>query len=434
MRARLRVIPAAVALATGFAAPALAQDAQTPPQPIAATPAPSSDEAVGPAQLRDFSLQGTVTRRAETPPQPEPRAPVAREQAPTPAQPSTAAPVGATERAARVATHPTTVTPTPAQIASTPTGLPTPEQTLKFSPATITPEPPITGTTPLVSGSPDVGGGFITYWPWLLALLAAIGAAVWYFRRQRSGYAFAGADADASAFDLAPPPPAPPPPRAQPRAQAPQPAPTPPAPRVPLQNEPLTGLVTTRLRAAPEVEPEVKPAPALPGIVSTRLRPWLDIEFAPLTASFDEQSGVINFDVTLFNSGSAPARDVLLEARLFNAGDDQDEVIAKFFDNPAVYGERIEAVEPLKRMAFRTSATVPREQMRIFEAGGRKVWVPLIGFNACYRWGGGEGQTSASYLLGRNSNGGKMAPFRVDMGMRTFNGLDAREHHVRVRR
>ena len=207
------------------------------------------------------------------------------------------------------------------------------------------------------------------------------------------------------------------------------------APDAPLDDlEPLTGLVTTRLRAAPEVRAEVQPAPALPGIVSTRLRPWLDIEFAPLTASFDEQSGVINFDVTLFNSGSAPARDILLEARLFNAGDDQDEVIAKFFDNPAVYGERIEAVDPLKRMSFRTSATVPRDQMRIFEAGGRKVWVPLIGFNACYRWGGGEGQTSASYLLGRNSNGGKMAPFRVDMGTRTFNGLDAREHHVRVRR
>jgi hypothetical protein len=182
------------------------------------------------------------------------------------------------------------------------------------------------------------------------------------------------------------------------------------------------------------VKPEIKPALPLPGIVSTRLRPWLDIEFAPLTATFDDQNGVIQFDVTLFNSGSAPARDILLEARLFNAGDDQDQVIAKYFENPAVYGERIEVVEPLKRMAFRTSAKVPREQMRIFEAGGRKVWVPLIGFNGLYRWSGGEGQTSASYLLGRTASGGKMAPFRVDLGARTFNGLDAREHHVRVRR
>ena len=338
-----------------------------------------------------------------------------------------------------MATHPEpTVTPTPAQVASTPTGLPTPEQTLKFSPAKIMPEPPeITGTMPLASGTQDIGGGLISYWPWMLALLAALGAAGWYFRRQRSGHAYAGADA--SAFDVGPAPPVPSPPRAQPpRQQAPQPTPSPPAPRVPLREEPLTGLVTTRLQVAPEakpdVQPDVMPAQVVPGIVSTRLRPWLDIEFAPLTASFDDQNGVIQFDVTLFNSGSAPARDILLEARLFNAGDDQDEVIAKFFDNPAVFGERIEAVEPLRRVAFRTSAKVPREQMRIFEAGGRKVWVPLIGFNACYRWGNGEGQTSASYLLGRNSSGGKMAPFRVDLGARAFNGLDAREHHVRVRR
>ena len=72
--------------------------------------------------------------------------------------------------------------------------------------------------------------------------------------------------------------------------------------------------------------------------------------------------------------------------------------------------------------------------MRIFEAGGRKVWVPLIGFNAIYRWSGGDGQTSASYLLGRNTRGEKMAPFWVDQGGRTFSGLGGREHHLRVRR
>jgi len=284
----------------------------------------------------------------------------------------------------------------------------------------------------LDSQIPSVDGGLVSHWPWLLALLAAIGAAAWYFRRQRSGYAFAGAGADASAFDLSP---SPAPPRAQPRPTAPQPG-SPPAPRAPAPMEPpLKGaVVSTRLRVAPEVKPESKPAIPSPGIVSARLRPWLDIEFQPLAASFSDKQGVIQFDVTLFNSGSAPAREILLEARLFNAGGDQDEVIAKFFANPTVVGDRLDVIQPLQRMAFRTSATVPREQMRIYEAGGRKVWVPLIGFNASYRWSGGEGQTSASYLLGRDTNGEKMAPFRVDMGARTFNDLGAHEHDVRLRR
>ena len=98
------------------------------------------------------------------------------------------------------------------------------------------------------------------------------------------------------------------------------------------------------------------------------------------------------------------------------------------FDKPAGEGERIPAIAPLQRMNFQTKVSVPREQMRIFEAGGRKVFVPLIGFNAYYRWGSGEGQTSVSFLLGRDTAGEKMSPFRVDIGPRTFRGLGAREH------
>ena len=445
MRPRLRVIPAAVALATGFAAPALAQETQaanTAPA-IAIAPPPPSSGGVGPAQLRDFSLQGTVTRRADTPAQPEnrPQPQPSREAASSGPAQARAAPVspaeGPSRTAMREAPSPNSASTRVASGSTPSSGLPTPDQTLSFSPATMAPEP-VAGSEPAPLESPvaNVGGNFISYWPWLLALLAVLGAAAWYFRRQRSGYAFAGAGADAAAFELSPPPPAPAQPRAQPRPTAPQSVPPPATLRSPSPQEPpIKGaVVSTRLRVAPEVKPEPKPAIPSPGIVSARLRPWLDIEFVPLSASFDDKQGVIQFDVTLFNSGSAPARDILLEARLFNAGADQDEVIAKFFANPTVDGERLDAIQPLRRMAFRTSAKVPREQMRIYEAGGRKVWVPLIGFNASYRWSGGDGQTSASYLLGRDTNGEKMAPFRVDVGVRTFNDLGAHEHDVRMRR
>ena len=440
MKARLRVISAAVALATGFAAPSLAQDSQPAGSAptIAISPPPPSGEAVGPAQLRDFSLQGTVTRRADTPAQPETRsqpqptqpAPVASSSAQT-----AAAPTSTPERSGRPVLRESSSTSSAAARIASPTtgqaGLPTPGETLSFSPATMAPEP-VAGSesAPLDDPITSVDRGFISYWPWLIALLATLGAAIWYFRRQRSDYAFAGGD---PAFDLSPAPPAPVPPRAQPRSSELRP---PPAPRAPLPQEPLLQgtVVSTRLRVAAEVKPEAKPAVPSPGIVSARLRPWLDIEFKPLAASFDDKQGVIQFDVTLFNSGSAPARDILLEARLFNAGADQEEVIGKFFQNPTVDGDRLDLIQPLKRMSFRTSATVPREQMRIYEASGRKVWVPLIGFNASYRWSSGDGQTSASYLLGRTTNGEKMAPFRVDLGVRTFKDLGAHEHEVRLRR
>ena len=54
------------------------------------------------------------------------------------------------------------------------------------------------------------------------------------------------------------------------------------------------------------------------------------------------------------------------------------------------------------------------------------VFVPLIGFNALYRWATGEGQTSASFILGRKTGGEKLAPFRLDMIDREFRALDKR--------
>jgi len=383
MRARLRVIPAAVALAAGFASPVLAQDsgAATSAPPIIVAPPPSTQDAVGPAQLKDFSLQGTVTRRADSQAQSQPRAQSSRDvqagSTPTgsAAAPSVERPNRAVERA--------TPTPTPApalpRADSAPTrstGLPAPDQTLTFSPATLAPEAATPSEpTPLDSFATDMAGGFISHWPWVLALLAAIGAAAWYFRRQRSsGYAYAGAGGDVSRFERPPPRPAPTP-RAQPRSPESRPVPAPaPAPLRAPEERALSGaVVSTRLRVAPEAKPEIAPAPPSLGIISTRLRPWLDIEFVPLEAVFNDQHGVIQFDVTLFNSGSAPAREIRLEARLFNAGADQDEAIERYFANPTVNDDHIDVIQPLKRMTFRTSATVPREQMRIFEAGGRKV-------------------------------------------------------------
>lgn len=449
MRGQLRVISAAVAFAAGIAAaPALAQDAAATAAPPATAPADSGN-AVGPAQLRDFSLSGTVTKRADTPaPSQTPaQPPVAAATRPAPAEPpAIASETPSVPVRANPAPRPAPSAPAAAQTASTaanafdfPPPTPAQEPSAGYAAAQV-PQGAASPAADTAAAAAAEGGGFIAYWPWLLALLAAAGAAAWYFRRPRTGFAFAGADGNAQ-FDLSPPAPRPAPPRAEvpppaPRPAPPRPAPQPaPAPRAP---EPaLTGVVSTRLRAAPELEaPPPPPPPASPGagVVSTRLRPWLDIDFAPIGATIDDKEARIEFEIVVFNSGSAPAREVLIEALLFNAGPDQDQAIGAFFAKTGGSGEAVTVIPPLQRMAFRSAVSVSRAQMRIFEAAGRQVFVPLIGFNAFYRWSGGEGQTSASYLIGRGTNGEKMAPFHIDRGPRTFKGLGAREHAVRVRR
>ena len=410
MKQALRMSSAAVALAVFLAAPAHAQDqaVDAASEPVPSLGAPASEDAVGPAQLRDFSINGTVTRRADAP---APAQPAPAQAATTPTTPTLTASRSSAPAASATAESRQAGAQQRSAEASAASGgfampAPTPSsgQPPSFAPATF-PQP----TSAVSSPVEDTGSDSFPLWPWIAALLAAIGAGAWYFRRQRSGYAFAGAGGDASAFDLSP---APAPPRA-----APIPKPQP-APRAPV----------------PDAAPAPKPATAAVGIVSTRLRPWLEIEFSPEAAIVDDEKGAIQFEVTLFNSGSAPAREVHVEGALFNASPDQDQVLGQFFAQPGGQGGDRITVPPLQRMSFRSVVSLPREQLRLFEVEGRTLFVPLVGFNAVYSFSNGQGQTSTSFIVGRNSNGEKMAPFRIDQGAKTFRGLGAREHTLRVRK
>ena len=72
--------------------------------------------------------------------------------------------------------------------------------------------------------------------------------------------------------------------------------------------------------------------------------------------------------------GRAPARAVLAEASLFNAGATQDQELGRFFANPVGAGERIDAIPPLKRMTLtQPGRRAARGRSRNIELGGRKV-------------------------------------------------------------
>jgi hypothetical protein len=193
-------------------------------------------------------------------------------------------------------------------------------------------------------------------------------------------------------------------------------------------------LAPARPARAPEVAQRKSSAPVpvsssprpTGGIVASRLRPWIEIGFQPLRCIVEDHQVTVDFELELFNSGDAPARAVLAEASIFNAGPAQDQEIDAFMARPVGAGERLDSLAPLQRMNLKTQVVAPRSSVQIFEIGGRHVFVPLIAFNALYRWSGGDGQTSASYLLGRDTKGDKLAPFRLDLGPRVFRGLAAR--------
>jgi len=405
MRAGLRL--RAILLAGGLAlspAPALAQD--TPPAATTNTPAADS---IGPRELQNFSLPGTRTQPTpQAPAQPATAAPAPspvreRQQAATTRSPQpepqsasrqpTTQPKQNAPAPAPVATRASTATTVPTATFQAPTPAP-PPVTAPSRPASVTQDAGVTG--------PAIPRG-LSMLPWVIALLALLGGG-WFLLWQRRNRAAVLAG---PAFDLfVPPEPAPP-------ARAPRPTPAQPA-----------GAASPEL---PPVPAPPKPAPSgASGIVASRLRPSLEIGVQPLRCVVDDEQVAIEFEIELYNAGTAPARAVIAEASIFNPGAGQDQELAAFFAKPVGAGNRLDAIPPMRRINLTSQVVAPRAAIQEYEVGGRKSFVPVIAFNALYEWSGGKGQTSAAYLVGRETGHDKLGPLRLDHGAQEFRAVGAR--------
>jgi hypothetical protein len=398
MRAVLRW--KAVLLAGGlWLAPAAALAQQTAP---ATTNTPATD-AIGPSELQNFSLPGTKTRPAEQPP----ATPPATTSAPQAQQPAAAASSPASPPVRRnpverpAVAQPTAPTSAPPPSASPPVAT----QPLTAAPATTTSAPV---EAPTAAPPPSSPGGStlapersVSFLPWLIAGLALAGGLLFFLWQRRPREALA----NGSQFDLF-----------VVSEPEPEPAPVPQTPRAaPMPGPPVRAPV-----------PEA-PKPKAPfGIVSSRLRPSLEIGVQPLRCVVDDSQVTIEFELDLFNAGSAPARAILAEATLFNPGATQDQELSAFFANPVGAGNRLDAIPPLKRITLTSQVVAPRAAIQEYELAGHKSFVPVIAFNALYEWSGGKGQTSAAYLVGRETSGDKLGPVRLDQGTREVRKLSAR--------
>lgn len=392
MRPDWRVV--AMMLAVGLSpAAAVAQTAPaTTNAPAPATQSPPPAETVGPSELQNFSLSGKVTRPADQPPaspatsQPQAQAPVPKA---TPSAKRRSAPSATTEPVAQA--QPTAIAPVQARDAAS-------AAPQEAAPAEIAaPSPSLAAPEPIA----EAKRGF-PLWPWLAAAAALALGIVLLAWRNRARHAFA--EPPQTDFFQAPTTPT----GDQPQSTS---LPEPQARRTTIP----AGTINSSIR---------KPAA---GIVSSRLRPSIEIGFEPVRCLVEGGQVVIEFDLELFNSGPAPARSVLAEASMLNASAAQDQELAIFFANPQGEGERLDLIAPMKRIGFRSRVVAPRERLQEYELGGRKAFVPVIAFNALYEWSGGKAQTSAAYLVGRDTRSDKLGPLRLEKSTREVRGLGARE-------
>jgi len=167
-------------------------------------------------------------------------------------------------------------------------------------------------------------------------------------------------------------------------------------------------------------EPVAPPAP----------RPWLELEFRPGKAAATDARASLDYELVIRNVGEAEARNIRTEARMFNAGKQQDSEIRAFFASPA--GRIAPAPRPLQPQGaakFQSVVAIAKEDVREVIVQGRRLFIPMVAVNVFYEWGEGEtGQSSKSYLVGRESQprAEKMAAFRLDLGPRIYRSVGAR--------
>lgn len=427
-------------------------------QETSTTQEPAPSEVVGPPQLREFRLPGTQSTPPQEATQPQLSAPPAEEAVPAPSTSEPAAPpsppsptrappvvVAPPLGSERPAPRPDEAAPAePRQFPARPT-----ETTQTTSVTPLGQDVPVEAQSPEQIEQPSTSDES-SPWPYiigglLLAATAFFGIRTLLKRAQPEQYEewvpeqlAEPADPAVPVIQERAPPPARPIPPGQPRVDVPpaRPAPTPvvardPAPRPQAPAAPALAAAQT-----------AAPAPRAPGLVTggvvgVQIRPWLKLDFRPDRAAATLTEAAVQYELLIQNEGNAAARNVRIEARMFNAGVNQDQEINAFFARPIDEQKiaRVPGIAPRTAARVRDVVVMPKNEVREITIEGRRLFIPMVAINVIYDWGDGKsGQTSMSYLVGRKTEvpSTKMGAFRMDLGPRIYRSIGQKPSNVAV--
>ncbi len=409
-----------------LAAPAVAQQAApvTPP-PVVTIPAPAPVAPPSVVPTVDSDTSTNVTGGVSD-------VPGADKNSTTPINPAAAAAAeaeaaarrSAARPARRPASRPATARsvpsrPAPAPAAATPTPTPTPEATVPTpepsvaptdasvpvpAPAELAPAPVTADTATETQTTTTETGGSPLIWIILGVLVIAALAAFLLSRRGRS-------EPDTAREPVAVEPVAEP--YVEPVAVAPvvaervvEPEPFVPAsqtetPTVAENTEPVD-IAPAVAESASVEEPEAADIAALTAAAPAGDRPWLELAMRPVRAGTNVDEALVEIELTVANAGTVQAEDVRISTFMLPAGSDGE------LDRLLSQSRVDAAVEPLTIPAgegTRVDATLalPRSELMANDA---TTFQPVVVADARYRLpDGGEGRTSASFVVGIASEG-----------------------------
>jgi len=168
-------------------------------------------------------------------------------------------------------------------------------------------------------------------------------------------------------------------------------------------------------------------------------RPWLELELRAERLSSTNAESLVQFELLITNSGAAPARNLRIDVKMFNAGEQQDKEISGFFRTAGRESTKcnLPGIRAGQTGQIKGEVAMSREDMRAVVLDNRYLFIPVIAVNALYDYGDGQtGQTSKSYVVGREleqpegEKSEKMGAFRVDQGPRVWRSVGQRQHRL----
>jgi LPXTG-motif cell wall-anchored protein len=182
---------------------------------------------------------------------------------------------------------------------------------------------------------------------------------------------------------------------------------------------PVAAAAEPEIAAAPLAFAAAAPVEAF-AATSAAARPWLDLLMRPVRAGVGDDDAVVEFELTVDNKGTAPARDVRISTWMLAAGSTEKSEMERLLIEPpadsqlrevtidAGAGKRIEAAVALSK------------------AGLEDAILPVVVADARYRLpDGSEGRTSASFAVGVPVDG-DLAHFDVEHPSGMHEDVEAR--------
>jgi hypothetical protein len=181
-------------------------------------------------------------------------------------------------------------------------------------------------------------------------------------------------------------------------------------------------------KPALKLPPKVRAVPAAPPEpVGPRAR--LEVDFIPARASATDDAAVVEFELVLKNVGDAPAANIRIDSRMFNASATKE--MAGFLKKPIheQSGSPHVQIAPGDELRLKSEMGMPKEELQEILMQGQRLFVPAVATVVAWDWGtDGRGRVALSWLVGRETENrtAKMGAFRLDLGPRIYRQVGVR--------